>query len=242
MIRDLGLKAHVDLLRIGLPICVHTALEFWVFGTVGLMMGSLGTVQFGGHQIALSLAALSFMVPAGIGAAAATRVGNAVGRRDRSGARRAAAVTLSLGGGVMVLSATVFWTMPRLLSRAFTPDLELIAMASLLIPIAAAFQIVDGTQVVAAGVLRGATDTRWPALIVFTGFWLFGLPAGWVLAFVHGFGPRGLWWGLTAGLTIVAGLLVVRVRSRLRLPMERLLAEQDLAASRPLEASADGGP
>jgi MATE family multidrug resistance protein len=98
----------------------------------------------------------------------------------------------------------------------FTPDQSAIAMAATLLPIAAAFQIADGTQVVGAGILRGTADTRFPAIIAFTGYWVLGLPAGLLLAFPLGLGPRGLWWGLTLGLASVAAMFVTRIRVRFR--------------------------
>jgi MATE family multidrug resistance protein len=220
------LGAQRDILRIGLPISLHQSLEFWLFTTVGLLMGALGAAEFAGHQIALNLAALSFMVPLGIAGAAATRVGNAVGRLDAAAARRAAAVCLLLGGAVMVVSAAAFYLVPRTLARLFTPDAEVVAMAALLIPVAAAFQIADGTQVVGAGVLRGAADTRFAALCAFLGFWGLGLPTGILLTFRFDLGPAGLWWGLTAGLAGTAVLLVLRIRRRLRRPVAELLAEK----------------
>jgi MATE family multidrug resistance protein len=219
-----------DILRIGLPISLHQSLEFWLFTTVGLLMGALGAAEFAGHQIALNLAALSFMVPLGIAGAAATRVGNAVGRLDGAAARRASVVCLLLGAAVMVVSAAAFYLVPGPLARLFTPDAEVVAMAALLIPVAAAFQIADGTQVVGAGVLRGASDTRFAALCAFLGFWVLGLPTGVLLTFRFDLGPAGLWWGLTAGLAGTAALLVLRIRRRLRRPVAELLAERGSGA------------
>jgi MATE family multidrug resistance protein len=225
--RALRPRAFFDLVRLGVPISLHQAAEFWVFTVVALMMGSLGATEFAGHQIALNLAALTFMVPLGISGAAATRVGNAVGRRDLPAARLAAGVTLALGAGVMCVSATVFALFPRLLSRIYSPDLEVITAAAALIPIAAVFQVVDGLQVVSSGILRGAADTLLPAALALVGFWVIGLPFGWWLAFPQGLGPRGLWWGLTLGLAATALLLVWRARHRLDQPVELLLAERD---------------
>ncbi|HVS14315.1 MAG TPA: MATE family efflux transporter [Thermoanaerobaculia bacterium] len=223
-------REHAATFRLGLPIALHNAAEFWVFSAVGLMMGSLGALQFAAHQIALNLAALTFMVPLGIASAAATRVGNAVGRLDAPGVRRAARVSLIVGAGVMSVSALVFALAPRLLSRAYTPDPEVVALAALLLPIAAVFQVADGFQVVAAGVLRGAADTTWPAAIALIGFWVVGLPLGALFAYRWALGPLGLWWGLTAGLAATAVALGLRVRARLAHPVQNLQAERDLVA------------
>ncbi len=214
-------------LRLGVPIGFQISLEMWVFMTVALMMGNLGARELAAHQIALSLAALSFMVPLGISGAAATRVGNAVGRRDLGGAKRSAAVCLALGGGVMSISALAFALAPGPLSRMFTAEAGVISVAVVLLPIAAAFQIFDGLQVVAVGALRGTADTRFPAAIALVGFWLLGLPLGALLAYRADLGPRGLWWGLTLGLASVAVLLLARLRVRFASPLEALAVQDD---------------
>ncbi|MEM6704201.1 MAG: MATE family efflux transporter [Acidobacteriota bacterium] len=220
--RQFAPRLHGEMMKIGLPISVHRSLEFWVFSVVGLLMGTLGSLEMSAHQIALNLSSLSFMVPLGIGTAAATRVGNAIGRSDLPAAARSANLSLALGCAVMVVSASLFALLPRLLARLYTAEAQVIALAATLLPIAAAFQFSDSVQTVAAGILRGTADTTWPAVSVFAGFWILGLPIGWWWAFQQGWGPTGLWWGLTLGLTIVAVLLTVRVRVRLRQSLDKL--------------------
>jgi len=215
------LKRHLRLLRIGVPIGVHQSGEILFFTTLALLVGRMGVVQLAGHQIAINMASLSFMVPLGIGGAAATRVGNAIGRGDTSGARRAAAVCLALGAGTMLAFAFLFALLPEPLARLYTRDRDVIAMVALLLPIAAAFQVFDGVQTVGAGVLRGAADTSFPAALAVVGFWIIGLPAGWYLAYPAGMGAAGLWWGMTVGLAAVSLLLVARVAQRFRRPVER---------------------
>jgi len=151
------------------------------------------------------------MVPFGIGAAAATRVGNAVGRGDTPGAKRAAYGSLFLGGTVMIFSAILFVSFPSALAALYTHESSVIAMAALLLPVAAIFQVFDGVQAVGCGVLRGIADTKVAAIINFFGFWVVGLPTCYWLAHVRGLGPVGLWWGLTLSLAVVAVLLVLRI-------------------------------
>jgi MATE family multidrug resistance protein len=213
---------HLRLLRIGLPIGVHQCLELSFLLFVALLMGQLGIAALAGHQIAINLASVSFMVPLGIGGAAATRVGHAIGRGDMAGARRTAAVCLGLGAGVMLLFAAAFALAPHFLARLYTADPAAAGVAAALLPIAAAFQVFDGTQVVSGGILRGAADTTLPAAIALLGYLLLGLPIGWYLGFAAGYGPRGLWWGLTAGLAIVAVLLVARIVWRFRRHLVRV--------------------
>jgi MATE family multidrug resistance protein len=208
---DLRLRGYRQMLSLGVPIGIQISFEMWLFVAVALMMGQLGARELAAHQIALNLSALSFMVPLGIAGAAATRVGNAIGRRDMPGARRAAQVCLAIGGSVMTVSALAFALAPRALARLYTDTTEVVALAAVLLPVAALFQVFDGLQVVGAGVLRGAGDTRVPAIIALIGYWVLGLPLAYFVAFRLQRGPEGLWWGLTAGLMSVAVLFLIRI-------------------------------
>lgn len=210
------------LLRLGAPIGVQFQLEFAAFGVIALFMGLLGTVEMAAHQVALNLASLTFMVPLGISAAAAVKVGQAVGAGDQVRALRAAVAALLCGGGFMAASALALLSVPGLLAAAYTDVGEVGALAAALIPIAGFFQIFDGLQVVATGVLRGAADTRAPMIINVLGFWLLGIPTSLLLGFRLGLGPGGLWWGLVVGLAAVAVLLLVRVAWRLRRRIARV--------------------
>jgi MATE family multidrug resistance protein len=207
---------YFSIVGLGVPIALLLSAEMWFFSTVALLIGHLGPIELAAHQIALNLAAVSFQVPVGVAAAAAARVGNAIGRRDPDGARRSARVCLVVGACVMSVSAAAFAFLPGLLARLYTPDQAVIAIASILIPVAALFQIFDGLQVVGSGVLRGAADTRIPAMLGLFGYWGIGLPLGWYFAFGQGRGPQGLWWGLTIGLATVAIFLLARIRYRFK--------------------------
>ncbi|MHC5211370.1 MAG: MATE family efflux transporter [Planctomycetota bacterium] len=209
-------KGLARMFGLGAPIGAQMLMEMSTFSAVGLAMGSLGEAEMAGHQVALNLAALAFMVPLGISAAAAVRVGHAVGRGDLPALRRAAGVALVAGAGFMTLSATTFALFPEMLARMYSPDAAVIAMAALLLPLAAAFQVFDGIQVVAAAVLRGAGDTRVPPLLYVLGFWLIGIPLCFILAFWADMGPLGLWTGLAVSLAVVAVVLLLRVRWRVR--------------------------
>lgn len=195
---------------LGLPIGVMTMLEYTAFGSVGLLMGRLGTVPVAAHQVAINIASLTFMVPLGVGQAAAVLVGNAIGAVELSRARRAARAAMVYGVGFMAFTAVVFLAVPRLLAQAYTTDLATIGLAAQLIPVAGVFQLFDGMQAVAAGILRGAGDTRVPMLINLGGFWIGGIPLSVYLGFRTSLGPVGLWWGLAAGLALVALILLAR--------------------------------
>jgi MATE family multidrug resistance protein len=211
--------------QLGLPIGFHLQLEIFAFTVIALLMGGMGTTSMAAHQVAINLASLTFMVPLGISQATAVQVGNAIGAGDSSGARRSASSGLALGAGFMALTALLFVATPMWLARTYTTVEEVLLMASTLIPIAGFFQIFDGIQVVSAGVLRGAGDTRAPLVFNILGFWLVGLPTSLVLAFRFGFGARGLWWGLVAGLCVVAATLSIRVGLKLRGEIARIAVE-----------------
>ncbi len=192
------------------PVGLQTGLEVWAFQAATLMMGWLGATAVAAHTVALNLASISFMVPFGMSAAAATRVGNLLGAGRPW--QQAGWVAIGCGAGVMTVGASLFVFAPEHLAQLYTDDLEVVALAALLLPLAGAFQIFDGAQVVSFGVLRGAGDVRFPPLINLVGWWGVALPAGWVLAFRAGWGERGVWAGLVIGLALVASALVVRVR------------------------------
>jgi MATE family multidrug resistance protein len=221
------------MLRLGLPIGAQHLLEFGAFALVALMMGWMGTQQMAGHQIAINLAALTFMVPLGVGDAASVLVGQAIGRADVAGTRGSARAALACGVVFMATTATLFLGLPEPLARLYSRDLEVVAIAAALIPIAGVFQVFDGLQVVAAGVLRGAGDTRGPMLINLLGYWVLGLPLSVYLGFVARLGPAGLWWGLVLGLAVVACALLVRVRARLSRSQSRVVIDPHLAPSEP---------
>jgi MATE family multidrug resistance protein len=198
--------------RIGMPIGFQMLLEWGAFGFVGLLMGWLGVLQVAAHQIALNLASLTFMVPMGVGSAAAVLVGHAVGRGDAGGVWRSSIAALIVGACFMAAMAALFLTLPTQLAGLFTDSEPVIALAALLLPIAGLFQVFDGLQVVSMGVLRGLGDTRVPMLVSVIGFWCIGIPVSIGLAFVAGLGAVGLWWGFVAALAIVALILLRRLR------------------------------
>jgi len=199
------------IIRLGTPIGFQVQLEIIAFAVIALLMGGFGTLQMAAHQVAINLASLTFMVPLGVGTATAIRVGHAIGAGASGGARRAAAAGLLIGASFMSLTGALFIFAPRALASAYTSEYDVIALASLLIPIAGFFQIFDGLQVVSAGALRGAGDTRAPLIMNIVGFWCIGLPTSWVLGFKLGYGPEGLWWGFVAGLGSVAVFLLIRL-------------------------------
>ena len=201
------------LLALGLPASGQVTLEVGVFAAATALAGRLPAVSLAAHQIVLNYAAMTFMVPLGVAAAGAVRVGHAVGRGDLPAASRAGWTALLFGVGFMVVAALIFLTIPRPLLLAFTDDAGVLDVGVTLFFVAAVFQLFDGLQGVATGALRGLGDTRTPMLWNLGGHWFIGLPLGYWLAFVLGVGVVGLWWGLSIGL-MICGIALLIVWSR----------------------------
>ncbi len=197
-------------LALGAPIGLQMLAEVGIFALASVVMGQLGRTSLAAHQVALQLASTTFMVPLGIGSAASVRVGQAIGRGDAEGTRRAGLVAIGAGAAFMLLCALLFVAAGEPLARVFAVDARVVRAAVPLVAIAAFFQLSDGVQAVASGALRGAGDVRWPLLSNLVGHYVIGLPTSLVLAFGLGWGAPGLWWGLSAGLTGVAAALLAR--------------------------------
>ena len=206
------------LVALGLPAAAQVSLEFGVFAVVTALAGRLEAATLAAHQIVLNVASATFMVPQGVGAAGAVRVGYSVGRRDPSGVRRSGWAALTLGAGFMSGAALLFVLAPHPILRLFTTDPAVTRAGVTLLLVAAFFQLFDGLQAVATGVLRGLGDTRTPMVWNLAGHWILGLPAGYVLCFVAGWGIVGLWIGLSIGLTLVGAALVTTWWRRTRAP------------------------
>ncbi|HET7826445.1 MAG TPA: MATE family efflux transporter [Anaeromyxobacter sp.] len=196
--------------RVGLPVGLHMGAEVGIFALVGFLAARLGAIPLAAHQLAISMASLTFTVAVGIGNAGSVRVGWAVGARDREGARRAGLAAFGAGAAFMSLGALAFFLFPAQIARLMTDDPALIAAAVPLLRVAAVFQISDGVQGVGAGVLRGAGETRFTFAANMAGHWALGFPAAVLLGFAADMGVVGLWWGFVLGLSAVGAALLVR--------------------------------
>lgn len=215
------------LARLGWPIGATMALEMGVFALAAYFMGWIGAPAVAAHAVALQCAALTFMVPLGLGQAATVRVGLALGRRDETAIGRAGWTAWVMGVGFMGTMALVMWSIPHRLVTLFLADepqnAVTIGLAVSFLRVAAAFQLVDGAQVIGAGMLRGLHDTRWPLLFALVGYWVVGLGIGSWLAFGADWKGLGIWIGLAAGLASVAVLMLARWIMRDRLGLTRPL-------------------
>jgi len=212
----------MEMVRLGGPIAGTILAEAGLFGGAAFLMGRIGQAELAGHAVALQVAALAFQVPFAAGQAATIRVGMAYGARDPAGIARAGNASLIIGIGFMATTALGMVLFPRLILSAYV-DLDapanaaLIAHATQYLMVAAAFQLFDGAQAVGAGALRGLQDTRWPMAFALFGYWLPGMGTSIALGFFTPLGGLGVWFGLMAGLVVVAALMLQRWFRRERL-------------------------
>ncbi|WP_312846539.1 MATE family efflux transporter [Sphingopyxis sp. PET50] len=211
-----------DMLRIGAPIALTILAEAGLFTGAAFLMGRIGEAQLAGHTIALQVAALAFQIPFGVAQAATIRVGLAYGARDRRGIAHAGTAAMMLGIGFMGLTALTMWLFPSLVLSIYVDvnaakNAALVGFAMQFLVVAAAFQLFDGAQAVAAGALRGLQDTRTPMIIAICGYWIGGYGTAIYLGFFTPWAGVGVWIGLAVGLVVVAGLLMLRWRMRSRL-------------------------
>lgn len=199
-----------SLLKLGVPAAAQIVMEVGAFGAATIMAARLSPVALAAHQIALNCAAFSYMVPLGTSAAAAVAVGHAIGAGDGPRARRAGWLALAIGTGFMACAAIVFLLAPHAILVVYTNQKDVVNMGVPLLALAAAFQVFDGIQTIGTGALRGLGETRIPMLANFAGYWIFGLPLGYVLCFSHKQGIFGLWTGLTLALIFIAMVLLLQ--------------------------------
>lgn len=209
-----------DLLAVGVPIGVAIFAEASIFSVIALLIGSLGASVVAGHQIALNFSAMVFMIPYSLAMAATVRVGQALGRDAPREARFSSGVAVATALAWACCSASLMLLLREDIARLYTPDPQVLAVASTLLVYSALFQFSDAIQVTAAGALRGYQDTRATMLITLLAYWGIGLPIGYGLGLDDWFGPAsgpaGLWQGLVAGLTCAALLLGVRLQRSAR--------------------------
>ena len=207
---------------LGLPIAIMILLEIGVFNAAVFVMGAIDRTSLAAHAIAIQIAAFAFMVPMGVGQAATVRIGVGYGSGDRDQIRRSGWIAFAIGVGFMCTTALTLLLIPRTLVGIFLDladpaNAAIIATAMSFLAVAALFQIVDGAQVVGAGVLRGLHDTRWPMVYAAIGYWIIGLGVGMTLAFPLRMRGVGIWLGLATGLAVVAILVLIRWMRREKL-------------------------
>jgi len=214
------------ILNIGIPTGFQHFFEVGAFAFSAVMIGWLGSKPLAAHQIALSMASITFMIILGISAAGTIRVGNALGRKNIPEVRQAAFTAILLAAGIMACFAASFILFRNFFPTLYIGDAEVISIAASLLIIAAFFQVSDGVQAVGLGVLRGITDVKIPMLISLIAYWIIGFPVGYYLGFIRNLGALGVWIGLSLGLTIAAIFFTLRFHLKTK-KMEQQLANSD---------------
>lgn len=209
-LKKLSLPIVSRILNIGIPTGFQFIFEVSAFSAAAIMMGWIGVNALAGHQIALNLASISYMMATGLSTAGMIRVSNMVGRGNQKAVRESGMVVFVLILGFMFVAAMIFVVFRMFLPTLYIDDPEVIATAASLLIVAALFQLSDGVQVAALGVLRGLEDVKIPTLVTLVAYWVLGLPLGYFFAFQLEMGEIGIWYGLLIGLSITAVLLFYR--------------------------------
>jgi MATE family multidrug resistance protein len=207
------------ILKIGLPTGFQYIFEVSAFSAAAIMMGWIGVNALAGHQIALNLASISYMMAAGLSTAGMIRVSNQIGKENQKGMREAGMVVFGMVLIFMFTCAVIFVVFRYTLPTFYIDDQEVIQISASLLVIAGLFQLSDGVQVVGLGVLRGMEDVKFPTIITLIAYWVLGLPLGYFLAFELEMGAEGIWYGLLIGLSITAVVLFFRFNSLSKKPI-----------------------
>lgn len=212
---------YSKILNIGVPTGFQYIFEVSAFSAAAVMMGWIGVNALAAHQIALNLAAVSYMMATGLSTAGMIRVGNQIGRGQMQTMQDAGMMVYKMVLVFMSITAIAFFFGRFFLPTLYIDDPEVVSLAATLLIIAGLFQLSDGAQVVGLGVLRGMEDVKVPTIVTMMAYWVFGLPFGYLLAFKFGFAEKGIWYGLLIGLSCTAVLLYYRFR---RLSQRRIHA------------------
>lgn len=211
-----------QIVKIGAPVAMQYIFEISAFSGAAVLIGTIGTAQQAAHQIAITLAALTYMVASGIASSATIKTGNYLGEKSFSDLRRSAIASYHVVIVFMSITALLFVFASSLLPYLYTNDVKVVAIAAQLLFIAGFFQLFDGTQVVGLGVLRGIGDVNIPTFITFLSYWIIGIPLGYYLGIQLNMGVEGIWYGLTFGLLTASVLLFFRFQQRTKLLINQL--------------------
>jgi multidrug resistance protein, MATE family len=198
------------IIKIGIPSGLQGFFEVAVFSSAVVIIGWYGKYQQAAHMIAINMCSVTYMMVTGIASAGGIRVGHFWGLKDKKQMVAAGNTALGIGGGFMLVAALVFFIFPQFLIGLYTNDPQVVPVATVLLLIGGIFQLSDGLQATALGILRGIADVNFPTLITLFAYWIVGLPIGYVLGNYCGLKAAGIWVGFTLGLTASAVLLCWR--------------------------------
>lgn len=212
----IDLSRFKKIVKIGAPVALQYSFEISAFSGAAILIGTIGSVPQAAHQVAINLAAVTYMMAAGVASAATIKTGNNLGRSAFDDLRKSAIASYHVVIAFMSITALLFVFANNLLPFIYTEDAAVIGIAAQLLIIAGFFQLFDGTQVVGLGVLRGIGDVNIPTLITFVAYWVIGIPLGYLLGIKLNMGVNGIWYGLTFGLLTASVLLFLRFQNKTR--------------------------
>jgi len=204
----------VKIIKIGAPVAMQYSFEISAFSGAAVLIGTIGAVEQAAHQIAISLAAMTYMMASGVASAATIKTGTNFGKKNFDDLRKSAIASYHVILLFMSFTAIIFVLAHNFMPFIYTEDLSVVAIAAQLLIIAGFFQLFDGTQVVGLGVLRGLGDVNIPTFITFLAYWVVGIPVGYLLGFKFNLGVNGIWYGLTFGLLTASILLFLRFQNK----------------------------
>lgn len=207
----------IKIIKIGTPVAMQYAFEISAFSGAAILIGTIGAVEQAAHQVAINLAAVTYMMASGIASAATIKTGNNFGKGDLTDLRCSAIASYHVILLFMSATAIFFILANSILPYIYTEDQAVISIAAQLLIIAGFFQLFDGTQVVGLGILRGMGDVNIPTIITFIAYWIIGIPLGYLLGIELKMGVNGIWYGLTFGLLSASLLLFIRFQHRTKL-------------------------
>jgi len=204
----------LKIVKIGAPVALQYSFEISAFSGAAVLIGTIGAVEQAAHQIAISLASMTYMIASGIASAATIKTGNNFGKNNFDDLRKSAIASYHVILLFMSCTAVIFIFAHNIMPFIYTEDLKVVPIAAQLLVIAGFFQLFDGTQVVGLGVLRGIGDVNMPTFITFLAYWVVGIPVGYLLGFTFDLGVNGIWYGLTFGLLTASILLFLRFQNK----------------------------
>ena len=218
---DSAIKARFEIekirrmLSVGLSIGMQMVIEILAFSIGAIMIGWISKEALAGHQVAIGMASMTYMISFGLASGTTIRVSHAFGDHDRNELKHAVLASLHIVIVFMSLMGILFVVLRNLLPILFTNDPEVIKVAAGLLIVGAFFQIFDGVQVVLLGALRGMADVRIPMFMAFFSYIIVSLPISYILSFVFNFGYSGVWIGFIFGLSTAAFLFGLRLKYQL---------------------------
>jgi MATE family multidrug resistance protein len=204
------------ILRLGLPISFTILCEVLVFATVTILVGGMSLIASASQNVVMNITSLTFMVPMALGSAISVLVGEQLGKKSVEGIIRFSKGAMTLTVILQILFALLYLFLPHLVMGVATKDQAVIIYGGTLLFWVGVFQLPDGLQVVLSGIMRGLNQTRMPMILGLISYWVIGLPFGVYLAYQKHMEARGLWVGLTVGLTCMCIFLLIFYQNRIK--------------------------